>query len=67
MGQAPGPVEPPFSRRLGQQGYISVPAPTMFWWVYNRYLPAYWPPYVPTETPPGERVELGFGGEDSEA
>ena len=39
-------------------GWIAVPYATMKFNLYNRYLPQYWPPYIPVEAAPGQPVVL---------
>lgn len=65
------PFGTPFQPRLGTfasvplqgrpTGVIGVPYPTMLWNWYNRYLPPYWPPYIPFEGPVGQAVAMRPG------
>lgn len=42
------------------QGTIAVPYTTMLFNVYNKYLPQYWPPYIPVEpAPQGVPMRMG--------
>ncbi len=43
-------------------GWIAVPFATIKFGIYNRYLPQYWPPYIPVEAAPGQSVILRAGG-----
>lgn len=61
LGPPVGVTGAPFTPHMGsfaavplkgapsQPQFIGVPYPTMVFWVYNRYLPQYWPPKVPFE------------------
>ena len=60
------PFRSPFHTGLGSfsavpisgppTGWISVPYATIKFDVYNRYLPQYWPPYIPVEIAPGKSL-----------
>lgn len=39
-------------------GWISVPFPVIKFNIYNRYLPQYWPPYIPVEIAPGKSLMM---------
>ena len=68
LGQSMGPVSSPFAPpvqrpRLGAQGWISIPYPTMVFWVRNRHIAPYSDvPFIPAEDVKTQEGLEAFGG-----
>ncbi len=43
-------------------GWIAVPYAVIKFNIYNRYLPQYWPPYIPVDAEPGQSLVMRPGG-----
>lgn len=71
MGQSMGPAASPFAPpirqtkqpRMGAQGWISIPYPTMVFWVRNRHIAPYSDvPFIPAEDVKTQEGLEAFGG-----